>query len=94
MFASKEFSGSAYAGLYFICNHENILFVTDFADFVYKGFIKSHDSAFALDVFNHDGAYGFIYHVMQSVNIIRFCITKSAHEREEIIVEYVLPCCR
>ena len=59
MLIGKHFSCPAHAALNFVKNKKNILFITDFADFLDEFFLRRINAALPLNRFKNNGT-GFI----------------------------------
>ena len=93
----EEFASSANACLYFVGNGENIPLCTFKHDSVHKALLKRYNSTLALNKLEHYSAnlvVKLVELVHKIVNIISDNILKSTNEREEVVVENLLTCCR
>ena len=93
----EELAGSANACLYLVCDSEDIPLCTLKHDSVHKALLKRYNSALALNKLEHysaDLVVKLVELVHKIVNIISDNILKSTNEREEVVVENLLSCCR
>ena len=82
---------TAVAGLYFVDNDQDILFMGIVDDGTDKGRVKRMDAAFALYQFHHDGAdVIFFSQGLDRFEVIRFGIDEAVQEGTEILMELIL----